>query len=766
MLKSYPSLFLLGFVVAGIVAAYLVTPPLALCVSVGVIALALAVWQRRKERWAVSALLAGLALTAVAAVSFTLRFHVGGTDHIRQVLAVPTLCRVFGQVDDWPEMRRGRTEITIEVDSLSFRSAAASQTRRVYGRLLLKVTDTTTLLQRGDRIAFSARVYPVRAGRHDDFDYGRYLNLRGISAQAFLPTLLSVHVDRRPPVGFWPIVDDIRETIRASFDRNLSPVTSALARGFLIGETRDIPPAVYTLFRDSGTLHLLAVSGANVALVIIFFLWVMRPFWLGPATRSIVLLIVIAVFAGVSYGDPSVMRASIMAALVLGARLLGRPFDLNNIIAVTALIVLLVRPAQLFDVGFQLSFVTAWGLVFVVPRLAVLFQPVHERRWYRWLVLPAMVALVAQLFSTPLIALYFERIPVISLAANLAVVPLVSVGVIGILVLLVADLIWPLLGAWVGSLVNLWLNAVVIVLQVFGGDHMPVLGAGALFASSLGSLIVVFIYVLLTLTVVAIVRTWARKVVVFGVLLAANAYLVAGVAASLDGDSARLRIERIPGGLSVTLSTPEQADGDLVITNLTRTAYAADSSMLVPNLRRQNVSRLRHLVVLAADFDAMDYILRLAQRFSADTIWIARGLAGTVSDAQGFRRDIAYAGAIVPFGGRIDSTGRSGCHLGDGYVGIRVGDAQIEVVESTSLHRPSSLPEAQNRLLVISGRWTPNSEDWRRIAEARYDRIICSEIAQASGASWPDVEFDTDAVTPDFVQDLSRLGMIEIDLPR
>ena len=128
--------------------------------------------------------------------------------------------------------------------------------------------------------------------------------------QAFLPTLLSVQVDKRPAVGLLAAVDEVRTWIRSAMEEHLSPTGSALARGFLIGETRDIPPDIYGMFRDSGTLHVLAVSGSNVALVLLFFIWVLRPFWLKPSTRAIILLVVIALFAGLSYGDPSVIRAS------------------------------------------------------------------------------------------------------------------------------------------------------------------------------------------------------------------------------------------------------------------------------------------------------------------------------------------------------------------------------------------------------------------------------------------------------------------------
>jgi len=249
------------------------------------------------------------------------------------------------------------------------------------------------------------------------------LNHKGIHGIVYLPTLLNVRVGKPGGRGIIAYVDLLRDEISESLSRNLSEIAASLSAGFLIGETREIPPDVYRWFRDSGTLHLLAVSGSNVALVIFFLIIVLRPLALPRKRRAMVLMGCVMLFALLSYGEPSVVRASLMAVLILLANIFERRYNLNQIIASAAMIILLAAPTQLFSVGFQLSFVTAWGLIFVTPRVAKLFEAVNHKGWYRWLVLPFMISLIAQLFSMPLIALYFGKVPAISVIANLVIIP-------------------------------------------------------------------------------------------------------------------------------------------------------------------------------------------------------------------------------------------------------------------------------------------------------------------------------------------------------
>ncbi|MCK4574747.1 MAG: ComEC/Rec2 family competence protein, partial [candidate division Zixibacteria bacterium] len=469
MLRKYPAVYFLTFIIAGIVLADLVRPPLWILLVLAAATCLIGLAGINSKRIAVVALAFAAAILFFAAFHYGIRYYSPGPNHISRLANSNTRYLLYGRVADWPDLKAERTEITISLDSIG-----GDITQPVNGNILLKISDTTTVLQRGDRIEFVARVYPVREGAAaGSFDYARYLKLKGLSGIVYLPTLLDVRVIRADQRALFRIVNDLRSAIRKSLYRNLSPTAAALAAGFLIGETRDIPPEVYRCFRDSGTLHLLAVSGSNVALVVLFFVVLMRAVPVSRRRRAVVLLVVIFLFDLLSYGEPSVVRASVMAALVILAGQFERRYDLNNIIAATAVLVLLFDPAQLYDVGFQLSFLIAWTLIFGVPRLSALFQRWHNRIWYRWLVFPLLISVVAQLGSLGLIALYFNRVPVISPVANLFIVPLVSVAVVGTLVLLLADLILPVLGAFVGSLLNAELNLTLWIVTVMGGEGTP-----------------------------------------------------------------------------------------------------------------------------------------------------------------------------------------------------------------------------------------------------------------------------------------------------
>ncbi|MDH4156400.1 MAG: ComEC family competence protein, partial [candidate division Zixibacteria bacterium] len=345
-----------------------------------------------------AALLLALSMLFFSAFHFAIKAYDTGPHHVSNFTDPGVRYHIFGRVSDWPVLKSNRTEIKVRVDSL-----VCDRSIPVNGSVLLKVTDTTTALQRGDRLEFYGRIYPLPDRRQPgSFDYGRFLKLRGVFGLVYMPNLLDLRVDKGNRYGASNLTDRLRQLVSGSFQRNLSPTAAALAAGFLIGETRDIPAEIYTMFRDSGTLHLLAVSGSNVAIVLLFFVYIMRPLSLSRLKRSIALLAVVGLFTLLSYGEPSVVRASIMASLVILAKLLERRFDLNNIIAATALIILLFEPTQLFNIGFQLSFVTAWGLIFVTPQVHRRFHAYHTRRWYRFIVFPVMISFIAQICSAPL----------------------------------------------------------------------------------------------------------------------------------------------------------------------------------------------------------------------------------------------------------------------------------------------------------------------------------------------------------------------------
>jgi len=761
-MRKYPSLLVLIFVLSGIVVADLLPLPswcFLLIMFSGLLGGSVALMSRRP---ATALLWFSLCLAGFAAFNFSHQYSDVGPNHVSRIITEKKIYRIYGRVADWPELKPDRTEIHVALDSLR-----AESVWRVEGGILLKVTDTTTALQRGDRIEFRGRIYPLPPSQNrSGFDYRRYLTLHGVSGIVYLPTLLDVRVDRRSRFAFLSFVDDLRTAIVSSLNRNLSPVAAALATGFLIGETRNIPPGIYRMFRDTGTLHLLAVSGSNVALVLIFIVVLLRPLGLNFSWRAVVLLIAIAIFAALSYGDPSVIRASVMATLVILARLLQRRLDLNNIIALTALIILLVEPAQLYDVGFQLSFVTAWGLIFIVPLISKSRESQTGPDWRKWLYVPVIFSVVAQVCSTPIIAYYFGRIPLVSVIANLIVVPMVSVGVIGVLVLLIADLIFPLLGLMVGSLINKLLLLVVWVLDQFGGEQTPVYELSRELPEIASVALIMLAYLLIVLLALAFRNHRARRLSVFVTILTVNIGL--GFFIFSHGHEVRGWVSfcKLPGGVATVVSRDGTGEADLILTGLSGRKYPVEERILKPMLNDLSIEKLSSLFVINAEYDALDDIIRLAHLYRPDTLYVYQTLGPGFSDV--LARDTS--GNSMPvvryFKENSDSVSDFGYSTDAHGLWLRREGSTLIFSNRFRTHHFLQLSEADSPVLVLGESWKPAAADWIRLRESGYSLVICSRVEQYFEEKTPDSDNTPDKVLPEFVVDLSRVGCFHLPLSR
>jgi competence protein ComEC len=246
----------------------------------------------------------------------------------------------------------------------------------------------------------------------------------------------------------------------------------ALLAGFLIGDTSGIDQMDRWAMRRAGLSHYTAVSGSNVAIFLGVLLVAAGPLGIGPRRRAVVGLSGLPVFAAVTGFEPSVMRASVMAALVLAGRLVGIGLEAWQVLSAATIGLLVADPGLAADVGFQLSVAATAGVVvgsrYPVPR--------------GWMARSLAVGIGAQVAVAPLLILNFGQVPLLSPLANLAAAPVVAVatviGIIGVfglgpatdvaawlasLVLAMARVAsaWPQIG-WAGLAVALVLLAVVM----------------------------------------------------------------------------------------------------------------------------------------------------------------------------------------------------------------------------------------------------------------------------------------------------------------
>lgn len=213
----------------------------------------------------------------------------------------------------------------------------------------------------------------------------------------------------------------LRRTL-AGGARAMEPDDAALYLGLVLGDTRGIDVVTEDAFAGSGLTHIMAVSGSNVASVLVL---------VGPLTRRCrlgwrlaVTLGVLLLFAVVTRLEPSVLRASTMAAIGATAVTVGSPAESRRLLATTVLVLLLVDPSLATSVGFQLSVAASAGILLLARRLA------DAVPGPRALIEPLAVTLAAQLAVAPLLLPLAGGIPVASLPANLLAGPVAGLVVV------------------------------------------------------------------------------------------------------------------------------------------------------------------------------------------------------------------------------------------------------------------------------------------------------------------------------------------------
>jgi competence protein ComEC len=194
----------------------------------------------------------------------------------------------------------------------------------------------------------------------------------------------------------------------------------ALVSGFLIGDVRRLPSDDYESLRLAGLSHFVVVSGSNVALFLAALWLATGPLGWSPRRRIIVGLVGVVVFAVVTRWEPSVLRASAMAAAVLGARLVGWHVSALRALSLAVTTLVVVTGSIVHDVGFQLSVAATAGIVLGAPLW------VGRRPLWLWASLGA--SLSAQVAVAPLLLGHFGSIPIVSPLTNLVSAPLVAVA--------------------------------------------------------------------------------------------------------------------------------------------------------------------------------------------------------------------------------------------------------------------------------------------------------------------------------------------------
>jgi competence protein ComEC len=431
---------------------------LPVAIAAAVVAL---VWQYDKR-----VLLCGLCI-ALFLCGF-LRFGAMPTGDGLQPYAGAGAVEVTGVVIEEPEPRDSSTKLIL--------SARDIDGQEVSGTFMVR-TSRYPAYQYGDLLAVSGEL--EQPADVDGFDYRLYLERQGIYTLMYYPgdiELVAGGQGSQPLQAIYSFRHRLGEALAAS----LSEPQGALARGMLLGLRYDIPQPLYEDFRDSGTAHLLAISGLHMSIVAGIVLSAMV--WLFGRRRptyfytTLVVLWGYAMLAGMS---PSVTRAAIMVSLFLLGSYVGRQRSALTAVAFAAAVMVAINPHILWSVSFQLSFAAVLGLLLLTPA----FQ-----RWLAWTRAPSFIvdsvsySLGAIIATLPLAVYYFGYVSLVGLPATFfavlalpaAIVLSAAVAFVGLLSIPLAQVI-----GWFDWLFLKYITAIVQGFAALPSSSLAVRGMSA-----------------------------------------------------------------------------------------------------------------------------------------------------------------------------------------------------------------------------------------------------------------------------------------------
>lgn len=233
----------------------------------------------------------------------------------------------------------------------------------------------------------------------------------------------------------------VRGAIMKVFEENLHEDIWPLADALVLGNKTFVEDARMENYRAAGIVHIFAISGLHVGFLtgVIFWLFdrARAPYWLRLPLTAVLL----AAYAALCNFSPSVIRASLMACLLLLSKCLFQKYDMLNSLSVAWLLILLFQPLFLFDAGFLMSFSTLFGIWLMSGRIQRLlrFLPAFLRNGIS-------VSVSAQIGIMPAMLIFFRSVPVWSVLANLLAIPLVTICYLTLMIFLLLTLLLPFLG--------------------------------------------------------------------------------------------------------------------------------------------------------------------------------------------------------------------------------------------------------------------------------------------------------------------------------
>lgn len=395
---------------------------------------------------------------------------------------------LIGTIIEFEEGAGGYDKVVFNVDYVTneFRE------KPVEGKLLCYIDKNVPNVDLGNKLIISPKLFPIENNNNPgEFDAESYWETQGISELTFLNKGSVKLVEKAAfYTTFWHAS---REYMKGVLREFVSSDNLGVATALILGDKTSLTKESRVVFANSGAMHVLAVSGMHVGILLGFlqFIFYRIPFLRKRNLYLILALLIVWCFAFLTGLSASVFRAAMMFSILAIGQLRGYSFFSLNALLFSGLILLIIDANYLFNIGFQLSFLAMLGITFFYNRIRNLFQ--IENKWIRYMWEGTSIGVAAQIGTLPISLYYFHQFPNYFILTNIGLLILAGAALIsGILLFafhwlpfineligLLVDYVFSILNSFVSWVNNLpfsvstgfdpnWIHVLLLYLSLLG----------------------------------------------------------------------------------------------------------------------------------------------------------------------------------------------------------------------------------------------------------------------------------------------------------
>lgn len=311
------------------------------------------------------------------------------------------------------------------------------------GRILMNIQKTTNSIKIEDVILFKSKLLEIPKPLSPfQFNYKEYLRKQGVYHQVFIRNKGFV-VKKNSEKSIYKIADNIRIKIEESLRKyRFKNGELAVIKALLLGQRSDISKELLQDYTKAGAIHILAVSGLHVGIILLILTWILKPLERiknGVIIKTVLIVCLLWLFAIIAGLSASVVRAVTMfTSVAIGMAFNRKTMVLHSVIT-SMFILLLCKPMFLFDVGFQLSYLAVFSIVIIQPKLSSLWKSkwkIVNKFWQLF-----TVSIAAQIGVLPISLFYFHQFPGLFMLSNLIIIPFIGSILIGGIIIITLALL-------------------------------------------------------------------------------------------------------------------------------------------------------------------------------------------------------------------------------------------------------------------------------------------------------------------------------------